>query len=54
VLSVIYGIAIEIAQLLFTTTRSADVLDVVANMLGAIAGVSVIALVSKLRFGKTT
>lgn len=54
VLSVIYGIAIEIAQLLFTTTRSADVLDVVANMLGAVAGVSVIALVSKLRFGKTT
>ncbi|WP_298392878.1 VanZ family protein [Flavobacterium sp.] len=33
-----YGIAMEICQKLFTTTRSADLLDVVANTAGAIVG----------------
>lgn len=53
-LSVGYGIAIEIAQLLFTATRSADVLDIVANIVGAIAGISIIVLVSKLCSNKIT
>lgn len=54
VLSVGYGIAIEIAQLLFTATRSADPLDVVANIVGAIAGISTIAIVLKFMVSKTT
>ena len=37
-LSFSYGIAIEIAQQLFTTTRQADVFDVLANLTGAILG----------------
>lgn len=53
-LSVGYGIAIEIAQLLFTATRSADPLDVVANIVGAIAGISTIAIVLKFMVSKTT
>jgi VanZ family protein len=53
-LSVGYGIGIEIAQLLFTATRSADVLDIVANIVGAIAGISIIVLVSKLCSNKIT
>jgi VanZ family protein len=53
-LSVGYGIGIEIAQLLFTATRSADPLDVVANIVGAIAGISIIVLVSKLCSNKIT
>jgi len=34
VLSFAFGITIEILQSLFTTTRSADILDVVANLVG--------------------
>lgn len=37
-----YGIAIEIAQELFTDSRHADIYDVIANMSGAFTGVSVI------------
>jgi len=51
-LSVFYGIAIEIMQQLFTTTRSADVLDVVANFVGAIIGVSVVMVAKKVWNGK--
>ena len=36
VLSFIFGITIEVCQELFTTTRSADVFDVLANVTGAI------------------
>ncbi|RDI52172.1 VanZ family protein [Flavobacterium glaciei] len=42
--SVLFGIGIEIAQELFTTTRHADVYDVLANIFGAILGVAVIIL----------
>ncbi len=42
--SVFFGIGIEIAQELFTTTRHADVFDVLANLSGAILGVAVIVL----------
>lgn len=40
--SFLYGILIEIAQELFTTTRHADLYDVAANLTGAFMGVSVI------------
>lgn len=42
--SVFFGIGIEIAQELFTTTRHADVFDVLANLSGAILGVAVVIL----------
>lgn len=35
-LSFLFGVAIEIAQKLFTTTRSADVFDVAANTTGTL------------------
>jgi len=35
--AVIYGIIIEILQLLFTQTRGAELLDVLANSLGALS-----------------
>lgn len=35
----LYGIIIEISQELFTDSRSADILDVAANLLGAIFGI---------------
>lgn len=47
-LSVFYGIVIEIIQQLFTTSRSADVLDVVANVVGALLGVIVVLVVQKV------
>lgn len=42
--SVFFGIGIEIAQELFTTTRHADVFDVLANFSGAVLGVVTIVL----------
>ena len=42
--SVFFGIGIEIAQELLTTTRHADVFDVLANLSGAILGVAVVIL----------
>ena len=42
--SVFFGIVIEIAQELFTTTRHADVFDVLANFSGAVLGVVTIVL----------
>jgi VanZ family protein len=36
--AIVYGIFMEICQKLFTTTRTADVLDVVANSIGATFG----------------
>ncbi len=41
VLAVLYGIIIEISQALFTTTRMADVWDVVANIIGCVLGLMV-------------
>ena len=43
-LSFAFGIAIEIAQALFTTTRSADVLDVLANTTGEMIAVLIISI----------
>ncbi|MFV5688705.1 VanZ family protein [Flavobacterium sp. ZT3R25] len=40
--SIFFGIAIEIVQTLFTTTRKGDFFDVVANLLGAILAICVI------------
>ena len=37
-LAIFFGICIEIAQKIFTTTRQADILDVFANTLGAVLG----------------
>jgi len=51
VLSVAYGISIEIAQLLFTETRSADIFDVLANFTGAILGAIVILLTKAVSSG---
>ena len=45
--SFIYGILIEISQALFTTTRTADVLDVVANTTGALMVVGIVMLYRK-------
>ena len=41
---VIYGIIIEVLQLEFTTTRSAEVTDVLANTLGALSGAAAVKL----------
>lgn len=42
--AVLYGIGIEIAQSLFTTTRKGDVLDVIANTSGALGAVFILVL----------
>ena len=46
-LSFSYGVSIEIAQQLFTKTRQADVLDVLANITGAILAVILIKILSQ-------
>jgi VanZ family protein len=40
--SLLYGIAIEIAQELFTATRHADLYDVMANTTGAFMGIAAV------------
>ena len=45
--SVSYGVLIEIAQELFTKTRQADILDVLANITGAILAVFLIKNLSR-------
>ncbi|MBG6110495.1 VanZ family protein [Flavobacterium sp. CG_23.5] len=47
VLSVFFGIGIEILQKVFTTTRNGDAIDVLANMSGATLAVCFILIVSK-------
>ncbi|MFE3866789.1 VanZ family protein [Flavobacterium sp. LS2P90] len=47
VLSIFFGIGIELVQGLCTTTRRGDVVDVLANMTGAILAVCVILIFSK-------
>lgn len=42
--SVFFGMAIEVAQELFTTTRHADVFDILANLSGATLGIAVVFL----------
>lgn len=43
-LSFVFGIAIEILQEVFTTTRSADILDVLANVTGEAIAVLIISV----------
>jgi VanZ family protein len=45
--SFVYGILIEIAQGLFTATRSADILDVAANTTGALLVVAIVMFYQK-------
>jgi glycopeptide antibiotics resistance protein len=45
--SFIFGIAIELMQEFFTTTRSADIHDVMANVSGALLAVIAIVLLNK-------
>jgi VanZ family protein len=47
VFSVLFGIAIEIAQALFTETRKGDLLDVLANSSGATLAVCIILFFNK-------
>lgn len=42
--SLFFGITIEIAQALFTTTRQADVIDVAANCVGGLLAIGFILL----------
>ena len=45
--SIFFGITIEIAQELFTTTRKGDLFDVLANSSGAILAACIILILSK-------
>ncbi|PZX93541.1 hypothetical protein DOS84_08935 [Flavobacterium aquariorum] len=47
IFSFVFGIAIEILQNLITTTRSADVLDVLANVVGAILAVFMVVICNR-------
>ena len=47
ILSLSYGVLIEIAQELFTKTRQADILDVLANITGAFLAVILIKILSQ-------
>lgn len=44
-LAVLYGIVIEVLQLVCTTDREGDILDVLANSLGALLGVLIMKFV---------
>lgn len=46
IVSFIFGIAIELMQQYFTTTRSADIFDILANLFGAFLAASLIILVN--------
>lgn len=45
--SLLYGVAIEIAQALFTTSRKADIADVGANTLGAVLAIALLLWIQK-------
>lgn len=45
--SILFGIGIEVAQELFTTTRHADLLDVAANTSGAMIAIVVLRFILK-------
>ncbi len=49
VLSVFFGIAIEVLQGLYTTTRKEDILDILANISGATLAVFVIVIYYRIR-----
>jgi VanZ family protein len=46
-LSILYGIVIEILQETTTTTRNADILDVLANFTGTLSALAVFILLKK-------
>lgn len=52
--SIIYGCLIEIAQGLFTTTRQADLKDVMANSGGALLAVLLLIIVRRLKKTRAT
>ena len=47
IISLVFGIAIELMQQYFTATRTADVFDVLANLFGAFLAVITILLLNK-------
>lgn len=47
VLSIFFGIVIELLQQLCTTTRKADIYDVLANLTGAVLAIAFVSLVNK-------
>lgn len=47
--SLLYGILIEAAQELFTTTRRADLYDVMANTTGAFMGIAILMIANYYR-----
>lgn len=47
IISVLYGIVIEILQETLTTTRHADIFDVLANFIGALLGLLVFLLIKR-------
>jgi VanZ family protein len=51
--SFVFGILIEILQQTITTTRQADVLDVVANIIGSILAVFIVLMANKFNFLNT-
>ena len=52
-LSIIYGIIIEICQQVFTTTRQADILDFLANTTGALLAALILYIPKSRMFNKT-
>ena len=48
-LSAMYGVLLEICQFLFTTSRSMDMLDAVANLAGALLAAATIYWISGLK-----
>ncbi len=49
VLSIFFGIAIELMQKFFTVTRNADLFDVIANLFGASMAVLLIIFINKYK-----
>ena len=47
VIATFFGISIEVAQENFTLTRSAEILDVFSNCLGALSGIIISKLILK-------
>jgi VanZ family protein len=47
VLSFFFGIFVELLQQYFTTTRSGDVLDIAANLVGALLAITSVVLLNK-------
>lgn len=52
IISIFYGIVIEILQQAFTTTRHADIMDVLANITGAILALILFVLIQKQKANK--